>query len=405
MSNFIEKVFSDSPTLRVMRREFRRIFSRKALYSLMIIMPLIIFFMMFYIYRDRVIIDMPVGVVDNDDSELSRMIVRSIESTRSLKITGHYSSVDEIREGMRKGNIQGAFYIPEDLEKDIKRGKSGTIVVYKNSSNIIIGNLILKDASTIVQTISAGIVMKRLQAGGLSADQALVMANPIRIESNSLFNPGYNYANFLPPGIVMVLLQMLIMIMAVVAINDEINEKTIHDLFETAGGKVHAVLFGKMLAHTAIHIATGMGVLGLLFPLFKVPFNGSMLLAVPFMIYFIIAGFLPGFVVSCMFNNRFIATDFAAFYNSPAFLFSGYTYPLWAMPGVHNWYAQILPFTHFLSGFMKIYQYNAPAVSLLPELGALSIFIAVSLIAAPLLLKYRIKPMAYGTDEESRVQI
>jgi len=391
------RLLSNSPTVNVMRREFRRIGEHKAVYTLMIIVPLVVFFIIFHIYRDRVVVDVPVGVCDLDNSALSRTIVRAIESTRTLNIAHDCRSIDDIKNGMRDGSIEGAFYIPPGLEQDIKSGKPATIVVYKNTANLIIGNLILKDASTITQTISAGILMKRLEAGGLSTNQALVLANPISIESNSLYNPGYNYANFLPPGIVMVLLQMLIMILAVVVINDEINNGTLAELFRTAQGKISAVLWGKTLAHVAIHTATGMGVLGLLFPLYHIPILGSILLAIPFMIYFIAASFLPGLVISCLFNNRFIATDIAAFFNSPAFLFSGYTFPLWAMPGLHSFYAQLLPFTHFLSGFLKIYQYNAPAVSLLPEIGTLSIFVFASLVAAAVLLKYRIKPMAETT--------
>jgi len=244
--------------------------------------------------------------------------------------------------------------------------------------------------------------MKRLQSSGLSPEQALVLANPIRIDSYSLFNPGYNYANFLSPAIVMVLLQMLIMILAVVVINGEITDGTLADLFQTANGRVSAVLWGKTLAHVTIHSAIGLGVLAMLFPLFGIPIHGSILLAIPFMIYFVAASFLPGLAISCLFNNKFLVTDIAAFYNSPAFLFSGYTFPLWAMPGFHYFYAQLLPFTHFLTGFLKIYQYNAPARYLLPEIGALSIFVFGSLIAAAALLKYRVKPMtvaASGTTE------
>lgn len=389
MSDFLSK----SPTLLVMRREFRRIGERKAVYTLMIIVPLVVFFLVSYIYKDRVVVDIPIGVCDLDNSELSRTIVRFIESTRSLNIATDMSSVDDIENNMSRGAIQGAVYIPAGLEGDVKSGKSVTIVIYKNTANLIIGNLILRDAATISQTISAGILRKRLEANGLSPDQAMVLANPIRIDSYSLFNPGYNYANYLPPAIVMVLLQMLVQILAVVVINEEVNELTLANLFRTAHGSVWAVLFGKTLAHVAIHSATGLGVLALLFPLFGIPIQVSILLAIPFMIYFIAASFLTGLAMSCLFNNKFLVTDIAAFYNSPAFLFSGYTFPLWAMPAFHNFYAQLLPFTHFLNGFLKIYQYNAPADSLLPEVGALSIFVFGSLTAATALLKYRIKPM------------
>ena len=161
-----------------------------------------------------------------DNTSLSRLIARSFESTRSLKISSHISSIDDIKDAVRAGSIQGAVYIPAGLEREIKLGKPATIVIYNNTSNIIIGNLILKDASTISGTISAGVLMNKLEAGGLSNEQALTLANPIRVESHSLFNPAYNYSNFLSPAVVMVLLQMVIQILAVVVINDEINNGT-----------------------------------------------------------------------------------------------------------------------------------------------------------------------------------
>ncbi len=394
MTNPTHSFYSNSPTLRVARREFRRIAARKSWYLLMVIMPLVVFSLTSYIYRNRVVVDIPIGLCDLDNTELSRTLARSFESTRSLKIADHLLSVADIKDAVRNGSIQGAVYIPAGLESDIKRGKPATIVVYDNRANIIIGNLILKDASTICGTISAGVLMKKLEAGGLSPDQALALANPIRVESHALYNPAYNYANFLSPAVVMVLLQMLIMILAVVVINDEINNGTLVELFAAADGKVSAVLWGKSLAHLSVHSATGIGMLVLLFPLLDIPIHGSLFLAIPFMILFIAASFLPGLAISSLVSSKFLATDVAAFYNSPAFLFSGYTFPLWAMPGLHHAYALLLPFTHFLNGFLKVYQYNAPARYLLPEAGMLSIFVVVSLLAAVGLLKYRVKPMA-----------
>lgn len=391
--------FFRSATGRVMRREFRRIGDHKVTGILIIVCPLIVFIVLAGIYHGRVVVDIPIGICDLDNSELSRTIIRSFESTRSLKIAGYAQSVDGIQDDMRRGAIQGGVVIPANLETDIKSNKQGTVVVYKNTANLIIGNLILKDASSITQTISAGILLKRLEARGLAAEQAMSLANPIRIDSYSLFNPGYNYANFLIPGLVMVILQMLIMVVGVLVINGEINEGTLKDLFDTADGKVTAVLFGKTLAHLTLHSATGLGVLGLLFPLFGIPLRGSTMVAMALMVYFIAACFLVSLVVSCIVRDKFIATDFAALFNSPAFLFSGYTFPLWAMPGLHRTYAQLLPFTHFLSGFLKIYQLGAPARYLLPELTALSIFVGGSLVAALFLLKYRVKPLLAATAE------
>jgi ABC-2 type transport system permease protein len=153
-------------------------------------------------------------------------------------------------------------------------------------------------------------------------------------------------------------------------------------------------LLGKLFAHASIYLGIGLIALGFIWPLFDIPMVGSSLLAVGLLLAFILASLSLSFAVSCVLGNKFIAADFAALYNSPAFLFSGYTYPLWAMPKAHYIYAQLLPFTHFLSGFIKVYSMGSPGKYLLPEFGNLAIFIFVGFTVSLLMLKFKVKPAA-----------
>lgn len=381
-----------SAVIRVAGREYRRLFGSKATLFLLTVFPALLFFMVAYIYQKRVVADVPIAVCDLDKTEMSRTIVRSIESTRSLKISGYLFSVEQIEDRICRGDIQGAFVIPAGLESDIKSGKQATIIVYKNTANLIIGNLILKDASNIGQTISAGILLKRLEGCGLNREQALAMANPIRIDSYPLFNPGYNYDNYLPPGIIMVMLQMLIMIIAVLVVNEEINNGTIGELLVAADKNIWAVILGKAAAHVSIYLGISVIVIGSIWIIFDIPMAGSLPAAIILLFVFILASFFVGFAVSCILNNKFIAADFAALYNSPAFLFSGYTYPLRAMPEFHYYYAQLLPFTHFMNGFVKIYGMGAPWRYMLYDLGILLIFIVCAITASAFMLKFKIQP-------------
>jgi ABC-2 type transport system permease protein len=85
------------------------------------------------------------------------------------------------------------------------------------------------------------------------------------------------------------------------------------------------------------------------------------------------------------------ATEIVLFYNIPAFIFSGLTFPLWAMPKAIAFYAQFILFTPFLSGFLKIYQVGAPLSYIFSDLLKLSIFLSVSLIVLSFSLRHHIK--------------
>ena len=205
------------------------------------------------------------------------------------------------------------------------------------------------------------------------------LAWPIRVDVQSLYNPTYNYRDYLVPALLPMLLQIIIMLGAVLVINAEHTEGTFANLVETAQGRPGAVLLGKALPYLALHGLTAFAMIGLLFPLFGISMRGPALLAVAFTLYFVAACFFPAMALSALIRDSLMATEVAVFVNTPAFIFSGYTFPLWAMPSLHAWFAQALPFTHFMSGFVKIYQMGAPARMLMPELLRLSLFLWPSL--------------------------
>ena len=271
------RLFHDRPFTRVVRRECARIAARKSLFLLMIPLPIVLFFLLALMYRNQVVVGIPVAVYDADHSELSRIVIRSVESTRSMKIVASLQSIDEITEEFRKGNIQGAVYIPGGFEGDVKHGRQARIIFYKNSFNLILGNSLLKDGTAIAKTISAGVLIKKFRSAGMSYQGALDLANPVRLESYSLFNPNYNYENYFVPCLVTAVLQMVVMIGAVLLVSTEYHEGTMAELFNAAGGKVSAVIAGKAIPHLFIHSASALCLIGILFPLFGIPLAGSVL--------------------------------------------------------------------------------------------------------------------------------
>ncbi len=381
-------ITQNNAIVRVMKREWQRIGERKTLYLLSIILPIFLFFFFGYIYSDGVLRNISVAIFDADNSEISRLIVRAVESTSAFQIVEYAHSVDEIKENFQRGKIQVAFYLPKGLERDIKRGKPATVVIFNNSTNLIIANTTLKDGSALIKTISGGILLKKFRSNGLQAEQAMNIINPIRIETQSLYNPNYNYLNFLVSGLIPVMLQMIIMVAAALLFSSEFTHHTFLELLTNADGSVLAVFIGKSLPHLAIHCATVLGILGIIYPLFGMQIVGSTLATALLFMYFVIASFFFGLMISAVFHDQQFATEVVLFLNVPAFIFSGFVFPLWAMPSFHQIFAQILPYTHFLLGFLKLSQLGAPVADILPEFEQLSVFIVISVALTLFALRY-----------------
>ncbi len=392
-----------SPITAVMRREFERIGTRKTLYMLIIFMPIAIFLTVALIYKNAVVQELPLAVYDNDHSAFSRLIIRNLAANPSFKIAKYVNDQKAIEEAFKRGDIQAAIYIPDNLEKTIKAGKNGQVVFFKNSTNIIVGNVALKAAMTTLRTLSVGIEVKKLQSSGSGKNQALDRARPIRVETVSLYNPAYNYQNYLVAGLLPILYQMVVMISAVLVISAEIKEGTLKELFQTARGSLSALFLGKTLPHILLHACGVLLLVGIVFPLFHIPVHSSTLILIVYLIYFVTAVFFIGMFLSCLFKDMMLATEAAIFISTPAFIFTGYTFPIEAMPRIHSLYAQLLPSTHFMIGYIKLYQMGTPFHYVLPEVLKLTVFLLIGALGTLRLMIRRKKKFCESGNLKTEV--
>jgi len=123
-------------------------------------------------------------------------------------------------------------------------------------------------------------------------------------------------------------------------------------------------------------------IIGILFPVFGIPVFGSFWYITLLFSLAIFANIMLGMGVSAILKDEIISMDISFVYNSPAFVFSGFTFPIFGMPAFNNFIAHILPYTYFLKAFLKLYQMNTPLHYAIPEFRALLIFSLVGLLMA-----------------------
>jgi len=98
-------------------------------------------------------------------------------------------------------------------------------------------------------------------------------------------------------------------------------------------------------------------------------------------------------MLSTLFLDKVLALDIAFFYNSPAFVFSGFTFPAWALPIYNQFYSLLIPYTHFIKGFLQLYQMNTPIKFVLPNILVLFLFLFIGLFVSYFALKYQVKKL------------
>jgi ABC-2 type transport system permease protein len=378
-------------TGKVAQREFERIKNRKAIYLLTVFIPIVVLLILFLIFMNGSVHKIPIAIFDEDHSELSTLLIRYIQSAPSMNIVTYANSLEEVKDDFKRGKVDGAFHFPNGMEATVKNNKQANIEVFINTMNLLKSNSLLNDGTNIIKTVSGGILLKKLGSAGLMKQQAMDIINPIKIESKILFNPSYNYEVYLVPALAAFILHVVVLLVSVLLLSVEYSEKTLPELFKTADGKISAVIVGKAVPHIILQSLNAIILIGIFFPLFRIEIAGSVVTAILFTIFFLIVVFFFGLMISSLFHDEMFSTEIALFLSTPAFIFSGLSYPLWIMPHINAAYAQIMPYTYFIEGFVKIYQMGAPIKYLLPEVLKLSLFILISICVIVLGLKYHVK--------------
>lgn len=362
-------------------REFNRVFKRRSALVIILVIPIFVFFYLGSIYVRGSIEKVSIMVVNLDKGELSNQILNALASSPRIKIEEYTKSTAQPEQVfLDYPDVKGVLILPQGLTNSVFKGRQAKIKVYTNSSNIIYGNLIYKDIATFINTVSAGISLNYLVLEGLPDKAAENLVLPVRVQPKPLFNPFYNYLYYLLPGLTSVLLQMIVFFLAARSMNSEFSDDSFSKLLTLSKHRIYLILGSKLFAYTLIGMCIALFIYAVVHPVMGIPTSTSILSFVPFLLLFVMTNAMLGLMISMLFKNEAIAMDTAFVYNSPAFVFSGFTFPILAMPGFDSWYAQLIPYTHFLKAFTKTVEMEGTLRASAHEAGILLIFFLLSYV-------------------------
>jgi ABC-2 type transport system permease protein len=361
--------------LSVSLRETKYVFRSRIFVFLLFLLPLTFFPFFCYFYSQGLLSDIPVAVYDADNSELSRLLTRAIESSRSMKITSNLTNLNDLEQGIRSGKFKAAFYFPDNMEKYIKKQHQAFPVFYKNAQNIVISNSLYKETALIFKSYNAGILLKKIKLSGKTESQAMAIVQPVITDILYLYNANFSYPNFLSPAYIFVTCQMIVMLAGMFCITHEIEQKRYSRLIPGAFKYPGAMIWGKLLPILFFFNIIMIGVQFVLFPIFNIYIEGPNKTVFLFITLFLFSSLVSGFAIGTIFKNSFLATEVIIFVNMPSLLLSGYTFP--TVPGLLAFFAKVLPFTHFMTLYFKIAQMASPLSTAFGEILILIIFSVV----------------------------
>lgn len=371
----------------VLIREIESFGNHKVFYRLSLGLPVLAFLFFILLFETGVPRDMPVAVLDEDHSPLSRRLTRMIDATPSARIVYHITDMAEGERMMKEGKIDAIVSIPRDMEKDIYSNTQSHAVVYINGLNLTKNGLLNKDLQTVVTTFSSGIQVQTLMKKGLSEAEAYNQMMPIYFEKHVLFNPYINYGYYLLPSFLPLMLMLFTVLATVFTIGVELKNGTARQWLATAGDNTVVALAGKLTPYTIIFFALCMLMNTLLYKFIGVPLRGNVTLLFVSGLIFVLAHQALGVFFIALLSNLRLALSIAGGYSVLSFTYSGLTFPFMAMDLPMRIAGHIFPMTFYIDAFIDQAMRGAPVHYTIQYVGYMSIFILLPVLLLPRLKK------------------
>ncbi|MZP29693.1 ABC transporter permease [Heliobacterium undosum] len=337
-------------TLLMAAKEFTHILRDRRTLFLILLAPLVTFGLFAYLYDGQRVTEINLVIVDEDRSPLSREIINMYGQSELFRYQGLVDSVAEAEQRIQEGESDVAVIIPENLNRDVKDGRSTQVLTLIDGTNMLIANGATKGTTTVLQTVSAGVTLRMMEANGIVPAKAKMMLQPINAAIRVGYNPAYNYRVFLIFGLVATVLQQ-VMLMTMSGAFCREKERGTNMILVAARMPATAVVLGKALPYFVICLfntflilllanrLTDISILGVGIDLFIISLAFTLSL---------IGIALP---ISILVPDELRASQIILLIATPSFLISGFTWPLSKMPGPIVALAKCLPLTHYLAAF------------------------------------------------------
>lgn len=225
----------------------------------MVLFPVLMIFFFTSLMDDGLPTDMPVGIVDLDNTSTSRSLTRKLDGFQMSKVVARYPSAAEARRAIQRNEIYGFLYIPKGTTEKLLASRQPKISYYYSYTTLAAGALLMKDFKTISTLGSAAVGQATMRAKGYTNEQIQTFLQPVKIDMHQIANPWTNYNIYISTMIVPGIIILFILLISAYSLGTELKFVTSKDWIERADGNITVALLGKFLPQTVIWLAVVYG--------------------------------------------------------------------------------------------------------------------------------------------------
>lgn len=371
----------------LLKREFALFWSNSVLRILFIGAPIMYGVLLGYVYNKGKVTDLPIVVVDKDQSKMSKKALQMMEDNEVLTISALLPNEDNLTRTALENEAVCIVIIPEGFEKGVLTKKYPEITTIVNTANVLTANYASTALQVCLGTLKVGVQLETLRKQGVPENLLMSQYEPFKTTFIKKNNRSTNYMYFLWPGILATVLQQVLMLGLALSFASEFENGTFKFLVNKTSSTFKLIMV-KVIPYLVMSF--GIWLIYWLFTWwFKIPFYenlGTLTLTAGL---FVLSVCFIGILVSLLIPSQLKATEVLMVIATPSFILSGFTWPLSQMPEWIQYIASIIPLTHFLPIFRVLIIENGPTDLIYPYVQNLIIITAVGFVLSYAALAYK----------------
>ena len=361
-----------------------RIFLHNPIYVFcMLIFPLAVMFFFTSMMEEGQPMEMPVGVVDLDNSSTTRSLIRRLDGFQTSHVVAHYPSVNEARAAMQNNEIYAFLYIPKGTTERLLSSRQPKISFYYSMTTLLSGSLLYRDLKTISVLGSAAVGQATMRAKGYTDGQIKCFLQPITIDLHQISNSTTDYNAYLSTVLVPGVLMLFIFLITAYAIGTELKFNHSKDLVRLGEGRIWVSLSGKLLPHALIWLALTFGYSYYVFGVMDFPHPGGvgMIILLNLLMVFSSMGF--GIFAFGLMPSLRMSMSICSLWAVLSFSMAGAAFPVMGMDGPLQSLAWLFPLRHYYMVYQTCVLNDFSILDAWWHVAALLAFMLMPIIVAP----------------------
>ena len=335
-------------------QEIKQAFRDEGVLIFFIIVPIVYPLLYSWVYNNEVVRDVPVVVVDQSHSSLSREFIRECDASPDVKVSYYAADMDEAKMLVSRQIVKGIYFIPSDFDLNVQRHQEAVVSVYCDMSLMLAYKAIFQTAQAVSSRMGTEIQTKL--GGHFTLREEEIAAKPLDFEEVPIFNPAGGYGSFILPAVLILILQQTLVLGIGLSAGTARENNRYGDLIPINRHYqgMMRVITGKAMAYFMIYAVMGAYLTMVVPRLFGFIHLARWDDLLGIMLPYLLACIFFGMMVSCVVRYRENVMLLMVFVSVPLLFLSGVSWPQSNIPGAWQGISWLFPSTFGVRAYVRV---------------------------------------------------